>query len=259
MIRVPLTDQGAGPALVFLHGAGVDADMWAPQAGVFAKTHRVICATLPGHGGAGPVRDGVPGMAEDVTQALTDAGVTRFALVGLSLGGMVALELAARWPDRVSHLVIAESVPYVAKTAPGRAIGAVFVGFLWLVGPGFFRMLPDSQMGAETAAAGAYVKGVLGHMSRADLYDVLSAAMRYDGRPHLDGIAQPTLVMVGEKNGQTHARARFAADRIPGARFHVIRGAGHIANMDAPEEFNAQLKAFLEVDHDTASASSRYH
>ena len=90
-----LIDEGEGPALVFLHGAGVNNRMWAPQCARFRTTHRVIIPNLPGHGCIVAVGS-VEQMADDVRRRLHALGVQRYVLVGLSLGGMVALEMAAR-------------------------------------------------------------------------------------------------------------------------------------------------------------------
>ena len=223
MTPVAISDTGSGPCLVFLHGAGVDADLWAPQVAAFSPDHRVICVTLPGHGASGPVRGGVP--------------------------GMIALEFAARWPDRVSHLVMAEAVPYVTAGRAGRVVAGGFVGLVSAIGPALYRWLPTRMMGAETDAAGVYTKAAIARMRRADLRDVLRAALRYDGRPRLPEIGQPALVMVGEKNRQTHDRARAAAAAIPGAQFIMLEGAGHIANIDAAPAFNRALRQFVSGAH----------
>lgn len=239
-------DQGTGPTLVFLHGAGVDATLWDPQVAAFTADHRVICVTLPGHPGVPMVDGGVDGMAAAIRDALFDHGVETYAAIGLSLGGMVALEMAARWPDQVTHLVLVESVPNVTKNPVVVRLGHIGVALVSAIGPVFYRMIPDRSMGAHTRAAGAYTKAAIMQMTRADLRAVLKAALDYDGIPHLPQITQPTLVIVGEHNKQTHQRARAMADAIPGARFAMLPDAAHIANRDAPDAFNRLVAEHLK-------------
>lgn len=246
-----MTDQtdtivrGEGSALVFLHGAGVDKDLWHPQIAAFSKTYKVVVPTLPGHGNLAAVSD-VPAMAEAVRAKLTALGIGRYALVGLSLGGMVALEMAGRWPNDVTHLVMIESVPCVTDSRAARAVAGRLLSLLRLVSPRLLAALPARWMGAKTEDAGRYLKAALRRMSRANTVAVLKAALAYDGRIHFRQLSMPTLVMVAEKNPVTHERARRMAHAIGGCRFVTIPGAGHIANRDDPGFVNRTIQVLLE-------------
>ncbi|WP_172839394.1 alpha/beta fold hydrolase [Tateyamaria omphalii] len=244
-----LIDDGDGDPIVFLHGAGVDNAMWAPQQAHFRSTHRVIIPNLPGHGGV-PAVDSVEQMAKDVRGRLGALGLRRYALVGLSLGGMVALEMAGRWGDEVSHLAMIETVPTVTGSMAARwGIKACLLPLL-CVPPRWMARLPGRHLGAETSEAATYLKETLPRLSAAQNHALLSLATDYDGRRHLGALAMPCAVMVGEKNVRIHARAAALADAIPGCRHVVLPGAGHIANLDAPEAINAALHELLSVRSD---------
>ncbi|SMR81992.1 Alpha/beta hydrolase family protein [Aliiroseovarius halocynthiae] len=239
-----IIDHGQGPVLVFLHGAGVDNRLWDPQLLVFEKTHRVIALNLPGHGTV-PAVGSVEDMADWVHRQLTDLGINRYCVIGLSLGGMVALELASRHPDHVSHLVMIESVPNAIDSRIARPFAHVMLMLLRLIPVKLLAKLPGRSMGAETDDAAKYVQGAIGRMSTSNIYAVMRAALAYDGRPHLPHISMPATIMVGEKNKATHARAEDASRTIKAANFRVIPGAGHIANRDAVEFTNNALRAAL--------------
>ncbi len=251
---VELFDSGApqadAPVLVFLHGAGVDADLWEPQVAALAGSYRVICVNLPGHGGSAMVLGGVPGMADAVHRAVMvhvgGAAAQGCCVVGLSLGGMVALEMAARWPQAYTRLVMAESVPHVSSSPVLHCVARVGIAVMARLNPWLTTLMPSRAMGAETEAAGRYVKQAVAKMGRAEISAVMQAALEYDGRPHLAHLTMPVLVMVGEKNPQTHTRARAMASAIQGARLLTLSNAGHIANRDAPEIFNKTLVEFLK-------------
>lgn len=203
-----LIDRGAGPVLVFLHGAGVDNALWCPQISAFSETHRVIALNLPGHGNV-PAVANVAEMAEHVHARLNDDGIKRYAVVGLSLGGMVALEMAGRWPEEVTHLVAIESVARVTDNPVARFIANRLISLMGFVSPKLFSVLPASLMGAETKDAARYAKRALANMNKSDNAAVLRAALAYDGRGHLPNLRMPTLIMVGAKIIQpTNARKR---------------------------------------------------
>ncbi|WP_189799487.1 alpha/beta fold hydrolase [Tateyamaria sp. syn59] len=245
-----LIDDGDGDPIVFLHGAGVDNALWAPQRAYFRKTHRVVIPNLPGHGGV-PAVSSVERMAEYVRVLLCALGLRRYALIGLSLGGMVALEIAGRWGDEVSHLAMIEAVPSVTTSSAARwGIKACLLPML-CIPPRWMARLPGRHLGAETPEAATYLKEVLPRSSAAQNHALLNLATDYDGRRHLGALAMPCAVMVGEKNLRIHARATAMADAIPDCRHLVVPGAGHIANLDAPAAVNAAIRDLLSarVDH----------
>lgn len=239
-----LIDDGTGPALVFLHGAGVDNLLWEPQRAAFRQAYRLIIPNLPGHGGVPPARS-VEDMADRVQAQLQALDVQRYALVGLSLGGMVALEMAARWPEQVTHLALIESVPAVAHTRLMRNVLGLCLQPLRLIPPRLLVKLPARSLGAQTRDAGIYVKTAMARLSAARTHALLQLAVAYDGRPHLPRLRMPCSVMVGAENRQTHTRAQAMAKAIPTCRYQIIEGAGHIANRDAPEAVNAALATLL--------------
>ncbi|MHA3914404.1 alpha/beta fold hydrolase [Halovulum sp. GXIMD14793] len=240
-----MADQNAPQTIVFLHGAGVDRTLWEPQISAFSPDFQVIAPDLPGHGVV-PAVTSVEAMAEAVHQTLVAADAKRYALVGLSLGGMVALEMVRRWPEEVSHLVLMESVPNVTESRRVRAFGHWALGILGFIRPSWLTILPARSMGAETADAGCYVKAAIRRMQARNARDIMRAALAYDGRGGLVNIAVPTLIMVGEKNPATHAGAKLMAAQIPDSRFEEVANAGHILNRDAPAHVNAAIRAHLE-------------
>lgn len=242
-----LIDEGTGSALVFLHGAGVDNTLWEPQIAAFSATHRVIVPNLPGHGGVPAVKT-VEQMADHIRAQLLDRGIRQYAIIGLSLGGMVALEMAGRWPKEVTHLVMIESVPNVTDNRAALLMGRAFVSLFRFVSPKLFALLPARQLGAETPDAAYYLKRVLPQRKARENHAVLQAALTYDGRPHLARLSMPTLIMVGEKNPATHKRAKAMSDSIKQCQFVVVPAAGHIANRDAPGFVNDSLGSFLDAN-----------
>ncbi|MEM9055381.1 MAG: alpha/beta hydrolase [Pseudomonadota bacterium] len=243
------------PVLVFLHGAGVDHELWAPQVEAFSKDYHLIVPDLPGHGTV-PVVDSVEEMAEHVRTQIHRSGLQEYSVIGLSMGGMVALEMAQRWPDEVTHLAMIESVPNVTQNPFLRALIGVIVGLLRIISPKLLASMPARSMGAETAEAGAYVKRAIRQMQAENVYRVMKAALAYDGRAGMAKLDLPTLIMVGEKNKATHKRAKAMAEEITNSRFVMIPKAGHIANRDGASFVNSELAKLFESKHLTKSTSS---
>ncbi|WP_120634172.1 alpha/beta fold hydrolase [Ruegeria sp. EL01] len=239
-----LIDEGSGPAIVFLHGAGVDNHLWAPQILSFRDSYRVIVPNLAGHGAVAPLAS-VEQLATLVHAQLRDRGIDQFAVVGLSLGGMVALELAARWPDKITHLAMIETVPTVTQNRLLRFLGQAAITPLRIIPPRLLSLLPASQLGAESDAAAIYIKNTVAKAKASNIYKVMRAALNYDGRWRLPNLSAPTIVMVGERNKNTHTKAKQMANLLKSAKYLVIPSAGHIANLDKPEFVNAVLADFL--------------
>lgn len=239
-------DKGTGNVLVFLHGAGVDNTLWAPQIDTFSATYRVIVPNLPGHGHV-PAVDSVEQMAGHVHTVLHQRGIDRYAVIGLSLGGMIGLEIARRWPDEVTHLAMIEAVANVTDNRVAQFMARGVISVMRVIGRPLFAMMPARVMGAETPASAGYLKPALARMSASNTYTVQRASLAYDGRPYLSGLQMPALVMVAEKNPSTHKQGLNIAATIKKCDYLMIAGAGHIANLDAPDIVNNALRSFLRT------------
>jgi pimeloyl-ACP methyl ester carboxylesterase len=230
----PALDHGA--LLVLLHAAGGNAGMWRRQLVGLAARHSVLALDLPGHGRSSGV-DGPASVEEsaDVVLRVLEAVARRpCVLVGRSMGGAVALIVAARAPRRVCGLLL-------ACTAARFALPDEMIESARAVATG---RLPQ-QFGTETFSPStgmdvmreAWMEQVKTD-PRVRLTDLL-ACRAFDGRPVLSRITAPTLVVAGADDTITPvACAEELADAIAGARLEVIAQAGHQAPLEQSERFN---------------------
>ena len=250
--RVSADLRGAGAPVVFLHGIGGGAESWAPQLDAFAPHYRTIAWNMPGYHGS-PALDEMtfPALAETLLGLLDDLGLDRVHLVGHSIGGMVAQQFAATWPERLRSLVLSATSPAFGRS-DGEFQHAFVAKRLEPLGNG--QSMADIAPGivAELIGEGADPAGA--ELARRCMASVPAEAYRqamrclvtFDRRDALPKIAVPTLLIAGEND--TNAPAPMMermAGKIPGTRFTVIPGAGHLANLERPQTFNAVLAGFL--------------
>jgi 3-oxoadipate enol-lactonase len=250
--RVAVDLRGEGPPIVFLHGIGGGADSWAPQLDALSLRYRTIAWNMPGYHGSPALEEmSFPALAETLLGMLDEFGLDRVHLVGHSIGGMVAQEFAASHPARLRSLILSATSP-----AFGRSDGDFQRDFIAK------RLGPLDQGRSMASLAPAIVAELVGDdpdPAGVDLAwrcmasvppDAYRQAMRclvtFDRRDALAAIAVPTLLVAGERdtNAPAAMMERMAA-KIPGARFAVIAGAGHLANLERPQTFAAVLSEFL--------------
>ncbi|QPH52583.1 alpha/beta fold hydrolase [Pontivivens ytuae] len=182
-------------------------------------------------------------MVEDMAQAIVRDMPERADVIGHSLGGMVAMVIAATWPGRVRRLVIYEST-YGVRTRIMDRIGTRVALFIARVlSPRRIAALTSIGQKPETVAA---FRPLLEAAPHRQTMRQLRAAARFDGRPLLPRIAAPTLVLTGKQNSRTHAQARYMERHIPEARAQMLPG-GHFAHLDDPVAFAAAVEGFLEA------------
>lgn len=240
--------------LVLLHGLGSSTRDWRPQVEHFSKTRRVLALDLRGHGRSekppGPCS--IPLFAGDTTDAvrrlLPDAvrngGVHA---TGLSMGGMVALQLALDAPALLRSLTIVNAgVDYRPKTRRQRrllwqrrlALRLLPVRHVgWLLGRRLFPDRPDLQQKMTRRWA---------QNDPAAYRASFEAIMGWSVRARLPEIQTPTLVAVAEKDYLPLSVYRAYAARIPQSELAVLDGTRHAAPVEAPARFNAVLEDFLE-------------
>jgi len=236
------------PTVVFLHGAGFDHSVWALLARSFAyHGFGVLAPDLPGHGRSGGAPLSSIAALADWTAALIDAaGVRAARLVGHSMGSLVALETAARHPEKVTALgLIATAAPMrvsddllnAAKTNDHAAVDMIS---LW--SNGYRATMGGSQAPGLWMLGGA--ERLLERARPGVLFADLSACNDYhDGLAAAAKVAVPSVVILGSRDLMTPAKSGKAiAAAIPGCRLTMIEGAGHMLMSERPDEVLAALR-----------------
>lgn len=242
--------RSGGPAVLLLHGLGSCAEDWLLQRPALEGRYRLLMPDLRGHGRSS-VPTGVPSvsmLAKDVRGLLRRLGEEACHVVGLSLGGAVALSLALDAPEYARSLVLVNTFARIPWSWRSLRQGAERLGLLARgrlhelgerVAEGLF---PDADQAALRELATERVAA----NSRAAYAWMLFAVARFDARRQIGRIAAPTLVIAGERDTTVPMRCKEElARRIPGARLAVIPGSGHATPIDAAGSFNRLLLEFL--------------
>jgi 3-oxoadipate enol-lactonase len=252
-IELAYDDVGSGPAVVLLHGYPFDRSMWQDQVAALREHHRVIAPDLRGLGETAPQ----PGpttmeeLARDVAALMEISSVSRATLCGLSMGGYVALAFCRIFPLRVRGLVLADTrakadTEEVKKNREQQAEKALKQGMSVIVDallpkllapetfegrPKIVRRLREMMMNTKPEGAASALRGM---------------ALRNDQTTLLSRIISPTLITVGRQDKITPlADAEEMHRDIGGSRLEVIEGAGHVSNIEQPDQFNRVLLKFL--------------
>jgi 3-oxoadipate enol-lactonase len=247
-------ERSPAPPLLLLHGLGSCAEDWALQSAAFAGTRGVIMLDLPGHGRSDSL-PGWPTIGDYASCALAPLDALRLPradAAGLSLGGLVALQLGLDFPERVRSLTLVNS--FARMRVPPAGIPRMLVRLLLLAAA------PMQKLG-EWVAAGVFPRpdqeqlrrlaaDRLAANSRRSYLQAALAVARFDLRERLDELRLPVHVIAGEADKTVSLRAKEElARRAAGARLTFIPGSGHVSPVDAPDAFNQALLDFLnELD-----------
>ena len=241
------------PCLVLLHGFPLDRRMWQRQGAALRGVARVLAPDLPGFGASLTVTapPQLDAWADRVEELLARRlGDEPAVVCGMSMGGYVALRLAARHPQRLRGLVLADSRA-TADDAAGkqnrdRAIQTVRrQGVQALVEEMLPKLLRPS--------ASQQVKDEVRRLALEQSVPAVVAAQaamrdRPDSTSVLGTLAVPSLVLVGSEDTLTPVESSQALARVlPNSRLEVIDGAGHLSNLEAPDAFTAALRGFLAI------------
>ena len=249
-MELAFDDAGAGPCVVLIHGHPFDRSLWQPQAEVLATEFRVVVPDLRGFG-ASPVTPYLVTLreyAEDVEELLARLGIERAAVVGLSMGGLVAMDLATTHPESwwALGLVTTTAQPVTPQEQAVRRERAdlverdgmqVLLDYMHtgLYGP---RATPEMRSRVDAMMARAPVAGAAAALR--------GRAERPDYRPRLRELGIPTFVCTGSEDpwsNETVTAEIFAHLRHP--ELLVVEGAGHLPNREADDVFTPSLMEFL--------------
>ena len=241
-------DQGSGEPLVFIHGLGGKADSWRLQMEALSNNYRVLAMDLRGHGQSGYRADEpicIPAFADDVVALLTKLGLDQAHICGLSLGGMIALEIFARCAPKVKSLIMADTTAFFQ---PPQAREELLGHFDRLVMASWAALLAGRILRCEAPAELRQEVIQMLAANRRALYRAgLVATFDSDYRRVLPLIDLPTLILVGEEDQATPiGYAEFLQANIRGSVLQVIPQAAHLANLENPAAFNRQLSTHLK-------------
>jgi 3-oxoadipate enol-lactonase len=237
--------------VLLIHAFPLDARMWDPERSSFEGSGvPVVAPHLPGFGGtepAGAVMT-LAAAAERCLAELDRADVDRAVVCGLSMGGYVAFELWRRAADRFAGLVLSNTRAGAdgEEAAAGRR---ALAERLRSEGNDFLVQSPPPLLsGNATDELWSLVRGWIADQPAASIAAAsLGMADRPDSTPDLPDIDVPTLVITSSGDTLIAPEATAPlAEQIPGAELSVIEGAGHLSNLEAPDEFNDLLERHLE-------------
>ena len=241
---------GSGPTIVLLHGFMGGSGYWQPLIGSWSDAFDVVAPDLPGFAGSAGEAPctSIAGMAQRVLTLLDDIGVAEFILIGHSMGGMVAQELAAMAANRVAKLVLYGTGS--TGVLPGRfesiqtsisrlrqdgvAATARRIAATWFVAgsdaPGYAMCLTAGEGTTIEAAAAA-----------------LEALQGWDGRSQLQRLRMPVLVVAGDRDRScTPARAFELWEGIDGCELFMLPNCAHAAHLEASELFGMGVRRFMD-------------
>ncbi len=260
--RLHVERHGDGPeTLLWITGFAISAEVFRRVLPLYGERFTSIVYDNRGAGRSSvPARPtSMPELAADAAGVLDRLGLPAAHVYGLSMGGMVAQELALRFPERVQGLVLGATSPGGPRAArPSAKDVAALVGAVaaarregasirertwladWLFSPGFRREHPERvrELLADFGAHRATTRGLLSH---------LAASVYHDTVARLAQVQAPTLVLHGAQDAMAPvANARLLAERIPGAELVLVEGAGHAYALERPEETAALVTDFVD-------------
>lgn len=237
--------KGEGEVLLFLHGLGSSVEDWSYQLDYFSADYRVMACDLRGHGKSErPATYSIELMARDVEALLDRLQIDSVCIIGISLGGMVAQELALRAPLRVNRLVLVNTMPYYPKPLWALLKRGWLLRFRGLDGMAAYlgpRLFPRPELAVVRSAC-------MARFMQNDIRAYCGASMavlRWSARKRLSELGMPVTLIASTKDYWPPSEKRKAFRTVPNLRVLELPEAHHLAPVECPEPFNALLARAL--------------
>ena len=241
-VRIFYRASGSGPAVLLSHGYGATSAMWEGQTEALSDRYRVISWDMRGHGQSDSPDDpslySEEATVGDIAALLDEAGARKAVIGGLSLGGYMSLAFHLARPERVHALMLFDTGPGYRNPDARAEWNAMAER----------RAQEFRDLGTEALKSAGREARESAHRSAEGLaLAALGMLRQFDARvmESLPSISVPSLVLVGERDRPFLAATDVMAAKILNATKAVIPGAGHAANLDQPEAFNAAVRDFL--------------
>ncbi len=260
--RVNYVEMGEGPPAVFVHGLSGAWQNWLEQIPQFARTHRVVAADLPGFGASPmpPWSISIPAYGRFVRDFCERLGIERCSLIGNSMGGFIATEVAITDPERVDELVLVSAAGITwarARREPARMIGrlgraaaplALKMQMSGMTRPGLrHRAFRGVFFDPSSLRREVLWENVVPALRSPGYFDAITNLVGYDIRDRLEEIEVPTLIVWGRNDRVVPVPAAFAYQRRIGdnAELEILDRCGHVPQLERPVRFNRVVDRFM--------------
>ncbi|WP_165802862.1 alpha/beta fold hydrolase [Pelagivirga sediminicola] len=241
-----------GPLIVLLHGVGLNADIWEPQADALSGTHRVFAVDLPGHGASDPLQKGagLEDFAGRILAAMDGFADGPVLLVGHSMGALVTIAAALAAPERIRGIAALNAVycrtPSARAAAEARAALLEQAGVMASIEPTIERWFGPGDAARRDSHAST-LRAMLADVDPvgyARAYRIFATQDRaFEGR--MKDLAMPALFLTGADDpNSTPDMSRAMADAAPRGEALIVPGARHMAGFVTPGPVNAALHDF---------------
>jgi 3-oxoadipate enol-lactonase len=251
--RIAVDHLGSGPLVIFMHGIGGNRTNWHDQLPDFGRHFHAVSWDARGYGASddyeGPLDFG--DFSADLLRVIDHFGVEHANLVGLSMGGIIAMAFYSRHPQRVATLTICNSLPGFGHLTPEQRREFIRLRqepLLQGKEPREIAPAVAQTLVSKSAVAGAFDRFVasMAALHKDSYLKAIEATTNYTAKLELEKFAVPTHAVVGAEDTLTPPEiSREIARWIPGARLTVINSAGHLSNIEQPAAFNQAVIGFL--------------
>ncbi len=246
-VKLSYEEAGSGPAMVLVHGWTCDRSHFARQAAHFSNRYRCISVDLRGHGESDKPEQAytIAGFADDIAWMCGELGVSRAVLAGHSMGGAIALAVAAARPELCAALVMLDpAILFPPELQP--LIAELVAGFRSPDGPAVLQQFGSDQFFTPTSDAALKAR-LLDGMGRTPMHVVASAfesVGSFGGEAELQALRVPALYIEADPVLDRVGRLR---ELCPGAATGKTVGSGHFHQLEVPEQINTMIERFLAV------------
>lgn len=244
-------EEGRGPPLLLIHGLGSSGLDWECQRPAFAQHYRVVTVDLRGHGRSGrPASTSIAQMAADVTALLDALAIDAAHVVGLSMGGAVAFQLAVDSPQRVASLTIVNSAPaMILKTFKEKSAIGLRLLILKLFGLAAMARMVSKKLFPDPAhqhLRDTFVERV-SQNDQAAYTAALKCLIGWSVKEKLGGLHCPALIITADQDYTPVSLKQEYVALMPNAELVVVPDSHHALPLERPEAFNAVLGRFLSA------------
>ncbi|MGB9736130.1 MAG: alpha/beta fold hydrolase [bacterium] len=231
------------PAIVFIHGAGSTREVWEAQWIYFKDKTKVVIPDLPGHGDSdGKGCNSISDYADIIVDLVKGLKIEKCILTGHSMGGAIAQNIALRYAELLSRLILVATGARLRVTPQVfKAIETDYKNYISLASSFSMSASTDEQIKSR-------FQSILTHSSPQSAYDDFLACDRFDEMNRIDNIRTKTLIIVGDNDMMTPPKyAAFLHQKISGSELVNIKDAGHMVMMEKPHEVNMAIERFIST------------